>query len=225
LTNLKNFPLRDRKKANTRIAILDSVINRLHNQPLDKITIEEICDDVEISKGTFFQYFPQKTDVLVFYGLLWNLEAMWLTTKSPNVSPGISAIELAFDEHSKKVANHPQLWMEIIATRAQQPHKFAQMGSNPTDKISTVERIIRFPNLKGIEDIPEDNFRRLFTLNLQAAKENGELPANLDVEMVCMSLACIFYGVPLMTFDKQNINYREEYRKQLRVLWNGLKKE
>lgn len=225
LTNLKKFPLRDRKKANTRLAILDSVINHLHTQPLANITIEEICDDVEISRGTFFQYFPQKTDVLVFYGLLWNLEAMWLATKSPDITPGLSALERAFDEHSKKVADHPQLWMEIIATRALQPHKFGQMDSSQTDQVSTVERLMRFPNLKGIEAIPEGSFRRLFAINLQAAKENGELRANLDVETTCMSLACIFYGVPLMSFDKQNIDYREEYRKQLHVLWNGLKRE
>jgi AcrR family transcriptional regulator len=54
MTDLRQFPLRDRKKAVTRLAILDAVINRLDGKPLADITIEEICEDVQISRGTFF---------------------------------------------------------------------------------------------------------------------------------------------------------------------------
>lgn len=222
MTNLKKFSLRERKKAQTRLSILDAVIELLYAKPLANITIEEICDGIQISKGTFFQYFPQKTDVLVLYGLLWNLEAMWLATKSPKVSPGLNAIDYVFEELGKKVEDHPRLWMEIIAVRAHQPQKFAQMGNRETDQVSTVERLMRFPKLKGIESIPEGNFRKFFLLNLQAAIEKGELPEKTDVETAYMSLACIFYGVPLMSFDKQTMNCGDAYKNQLCLLWRGL---
>lgn len=222
LTSLKKFSLRERKKAQTRLSILDAVIKRLYDNPLVNITVEEICDDVQISKGTFFQYFPQKTEVLVLYGLLWNLEALWLATKAPNISPGIHALEYVFKKHSQKVDEHPRLWMEIIAIRALEPRTFAQMGSRERDKISPAERAIRFPDFKGIESIPEGNFKRLFQGNLQAAIEKGELPVGTDVESAYLSLACIFYGVPLMSFDKPKMNCAGAYQKQLRTLWKGL---
>ena len=223
VNHLKKFPLRERKKAQTRLSILDSVINLLHDKPLSNITIEEICDEIQISKGTFFQYFPQKTDVLVLYGLLWNLEAMWLVTKSPKIAPGLDAINYIFKELGKKVEAHPRLWMEIIAIRAHQPQKFAQMGSRETDQVNTVERLIRFPKLRGIESIPEGNFRQFFLLNLKAAIEKGELPETTDIETAYMSLACIFYGVPLMSFDKQSDGCSDAFKNQLSILWNGLK--
>lgn len=222
MTNLKRFPLRERKKAQTRLSILDSVIALLYEKPLANITVEEICDGIQISKGTFFQYFPQKTDVLVLYGLLWNLEAMWIATKSPKVSPGLNAIDYIFEDLGKKVEDHPTLWMEIIAVRALQPQKFAQMGGGETDHVSTVERLIRFPKLKGIESIPEGNFRQFFMLNLQAAIKEGDLPKKTDIETAYMSLACIFYGVPLMSFDKQALNCTDAYRSQLGLLWKGM---
>ncbi len=222
MINLKKFSLRERKKAQTRLSILDSVIKRLYDKPLVNITIEEICDDVQISRGTFFQYFPQKTDVFVLYGLLWNLEALWLATKTPNISPGINALEYVFKKHSQKVDEHPRLWMEIIAIRALEPHTFAQMGSRERDKISPAERAIRFPDYKGIESIPEGNFKRLFQGNLKAAIEKGELPESTDVKSAYLSLACIFYGVPLMSFDKPKMNCASAYQKQLRILWKGL---
>jgi AcrR family transcriptional regulator len=222
LIDLKKFSLRDRKKAQTRLSILDAVIHRLYEKPLVNITIEEICDDVEISKGTFFLYFPQKTDVLVLYGLLWNLEALWMVTKNPKVTLGLGALEYIFNWNGQKVDDHPRLWMEIIAIRALEPQKFAQMGRNGTDQVSHVERAIRFPKLKGIETIPEGNFKRLFHSNLRAAIEKGELHKSTDIDSAFMSLACIFYGVPLMSFDKPKINCASAYRDQLQLLWKGL---
>jgi AcrR family transcriptional regulator len=223
MTDFKKFPLRERKKAQTRLSILDKVIELLHTKPLAGITIEEICDSIEISRGTFFQYFAQKTDVLVLYGLLWNLEAMWRATKSPKTSLGINAIDYVFKDLGKKVESHPRLWMEIIAVRALQPDKFAQMGKRGTDQVSTVERLMRFPKLKEIESIPEGNFRQFFLLNLKAAIEKGELPQKTDIETAYMSLAIIFYGVPLMSFDKQTINCTDAYKSQLSLLWEGLR--
>lgn len=222
MTHLKKFSRRDRKKAQTRLSLLDAVINRLYDNPLANITIEVICDDVDISKGTFFQYFPQKTDVLVLYGLLWNIEALWMVTNSPKISPGLGALEYIFKWNGQKVDDHPRLWMEIIAIRALEPQKFALMGRNGTDQIRHVERAIRFPKLKGIDAIPEGNFKRLFHINLQAAIEKGELPKHTDIDSAFMSLACIFYGVPLMSFDKPNMNCASAYRDQLQMLWKGI---
>jgi AcrR family transcriptional regulator len=222
MTDLKQFPLREKKKAVTRLSILDAVINRLNDKPLADITIEEICEDVQISRGTFFQYFPQKTDVLVFYGLLWNLEAMWTATCSPDVSSGIQAIEQMFKSLGQEVETHPQLWMEIVSVRALQPEKFAAMGTRETDQIPEVERLIRFPELPGIESIPEGNFRQFFLYNLKAAVDKNELPESTDIETVFLSLASTFYGIPLMSFDKSPVSCTTAFVNQLDLLWKGL---
>lgn len=222
MTDLKQFPLREKKKAVTRLSILDAVINRLNDKPLADITIEEICEDVQISRGTFFQYFPQKTDVLVFYGLLWNLEAMWTATCSPDVSSGIQAIEQMFKSLGQEVETHPQLWMEIVSVRALQPEKFAAMGTRETDQIPEVERLIRFPELPGIESIPEGNFRQFFLYNLKAAVDKNELPKSTNIETVFLSLASTFYGIPLMSFDKTPVRCTTAFVNQLDLLWKGL---
>lgn len=223
MTNLKQFSLREKKKAMTRLAILDAVINRLNDKPLADITIEDICEDVQMSKGTFFQYFPQKTDVLVFYGLLWNLEAMWMATCSPDLSPGVAAIEHIFSILGRQVEAHPQLWMELVSVRALQPKKFAEMGTRKSHQIPEVERLIRFPGLEGIESIPEGNFRQFFLYNLNAAIRKKELPETTDIDMAFMSLASIFYGIPLMSFDKDPVNCSAAFKKQIALVWNGLK--
>jgi AcrR family transcriptional regulator len=223
MTDLKQFPLRERKKAVTRLAILDAVITRLDEKPLADITIEEICEDADISRGTFFQYFPQKPDVLVFYGLLWNLEAMWTATCSPDVTSGIHAIEQMFTSLGQEVETHPRLWMEIVSVRSLMPEKFAAMGTREADQIPAVERLIRFPGLPGIESIPEGNFRQFFMYNLKAAIDRKELPQTTDIETAFLSLACTFYGIPLMSFDKTPVRCSAAFASQLALLWKGLK--
>jgi AcrR family transcriptional regulator len=222
VNNPNDFPLRERKKARTRLSILDAVIQRLYSHPLADITIDMICGDVQISKGTFFQYFPQKSDVLVLYGLLWNLEAMWYAARSGRVTPGLEAIEHIFRELGRKVEEHPRLWMEIIALRAYKPKEFALMGGTDTDQVSTVERYLRFPDFEGIESVKEGNFRQLFLLNLKAAAANGELPEKTDLETCYMSLACFFYGVPLMSFGIEPVQCTDAYLKQIHLLWKSL---
>jgi AcrR family transcriptional regulator len=223
MVDIKTFPLRQRKMAKTRLSILDSLIDRLDNKSFEKITIEDICDDVEISKATFFNYFAKKTDILLYFILLWNLEAMWHSTKTPDVSPGVDMIGKIFTWHARKVDQHPRLWMELIALRVNKPLDIVHLGKNKTNRVDTVERILRFPDLKGIESIPEGNFRRLFIINLENAIKKGELPKGTNIENAFMSLACIFYGVPLMVSDRHPINTAEIYPQQLQLLWDGLR--
>ncbi len=222
MSELKTIPLRERKKATTRLAILNAVIDLLEERRLGDITIDEICEEVQISKGTFFQYFPQKTSVLVLFGLLWNLEAMWRVTKAPGAQLGLEAIESMFEKLGQQVEEHPHLWAEIISVRALQPEAFSRMGAAGISQITKAERLINFPDLEGIESVKEGNFKQFFELNLEAAKEQGKLPADTDIAPVYLSLACIFYGVPLMSFEKDPMNCSENYLKQVRQLWRSL---
>lgn len=57
--------LRERKKAATRHAVLTFAHERFHAVGFDAVTVEEICDAVEVSKRTFFRYFNSK-EALVF---------------------------------------------------------------------------------------------------------------------------------------------------------------
>lgn len=220
--DLKKIPLRERKKAQTRLAIMDAMIERMRGKALADITVEEVCGDVQISRGTFFQYFPQKTDVLVLFALLWNLETLWKVTRAPDASPGLRAIEAMFLRLGEQVEEHPRLWAEVIATRALQPEVFAYMGGSEEAQVGRAERLLRFPDLEGIESVPEGNFRHFFELNLETALREGDLPAETDLTMVFTSLACIFYGVPLMSFEKKPMNCRESYMRQLHQLWKAL---
>jgi len=56
--------LRQRKKKATRAALVAAANQFFHDKGFDATTIDELCDAVEISRRTFFRYFPSKEELV-----------------------------------------------------------------------------------------------------------------------------------------------------------------
>jgi AcrR family transcriptional regulator len=52
--------LRERKKQKTKRAVMDVALRLFVEKGFDATTVEEICEEAEISPSTFFRYFPTK---------------------------------------------------------------------------------------------------------------------------------------------------------------------
>jgi AcrR family transcriptional regulator len=223
MITIKDFPLRERKKARTRLAIIDALIDRVNNKHFEEITIDEICDDVQISRGTFFIYFPRKIDMLWYIGLLWNMEISWYTTMAPGVSPGLHAIEDIFIRFARLIEQSPNIFSEFISLRSREPQGFIKLNQPGSRQVSTAERVLRFPELKGIESITEGTSSRLFHINLDAAIAKEEIPKNINITTCELSLGIILYGIPFMLINKNPGNLAEAFSYHLNLLWTGLK--
>ncbi|GGO73829.1 TetR/AcrR family transcriptional regulator [Nonomuraea cavernae] len=57
--------LRERKKARTRLAILDAALDLFLEQGYDSTTVDQIAGSVEISPRTFFRYFTGKDHLVL----------------------------------------------------------------------------------------------------------------------------------------------------------------
>jgi AcrR family transcriptional regulator len=52
--------LRERKKLKTRLALSEIAMELFARKGVDATTVEEICEQAEVSPSTFFRYFPTK---------------------------------------------------------------------------------------------------------------------------------------------------------------------
>jgi AcrR family transcriptional regulator len=59
------LPLRERKKLRTHRALADAALRMFGEQGFDKTTLEELADAAEVSKSTFFRFFPAKEAVAI----------------------------------------------------------------------------------------------------------------------------------------------------------------
>jgi AcrR family transcriptional regulator len=65
--SLESFPLRKINFVKTRTTILKAVSHLLKEKDFSNITVDEICQRAQISRGTFFNYFSTKDHVFHYY--------------------------------------------------------------------------------------------------------------------------------------------------------------
>ncbi len=63
----KELPRRERKKAVAREKIMTTGIDLFSKHGIDAVTIDEIADAADIGKGTVYNYFSTKEDIVVAF--------------------------------------------------------------------------------------------------------------------------------------------------------------
>lgn len=209
--------LRERKFAKTRLALANAASHHLEAAPLESLSVKSLCERVQISEATFFNYFPRKEDLVVYLDRLWTLELNWYGQQSMQQHQGLAVIESLFRYTSIQIQKKPGLMGEIIAHEARSRERL------PGPEITQAERMLAFSDLDGIETSPDDSLEGLLRDSLQAAIEQGELPQNTAISAAMVGLVSIFYGVPLALQHSNPAAIAAMYRQQLELLWNGLR--
>jgi AcrR family transcriptional regulator len=213
------LPLREKKFARVRLAILGAVVQLTKERPLADIAVREICELAQVAPATFFNYFPSKEDVLVYYMRLWSIPVTLQCRAVAAQRTAFDAVMAVFDHTAREMEQVPRLMFEMIAYIAQ-----AQEPPQPPS-ISRAERLLAFPDLPGAGEVEPQSLDELFTALLQQARRTGELSPSIHIEAVALLLKTIFYGVPLATRREGSPTVRRAYHAVLNVLLAGLKQE
>jgi len=213
---IEEYSLRERKYAKTKITLMNAFIKRLEKVRFDDISIRQICKSVEVSEGTFFNYFPEKIDIINYY---MNLMFLKVVAKARKDVPGgqyIPLIDAIFVRMSEELLNYNNIVYQTISLM------IVQLERPKTVAISNLEKQIFSPGSKGIENVRVmliDDFLREC---LVGAVNNGELPKDIKIDDLLVSLMTILGGTLLAAKFAQIKDRSYHYTRQLRFLWNGL---
>ncbi len=213
--------LRERKFARTKLALLNAAIVRLREKPLSDVTVKELCEEVQISEATFFNYFKKKDDLLHYFIQIWTIEVTLHARDAAGPNAGLAFIEQVFDDTAQQLIDHPRIMQEIIGHMALEP-KPAPCTSE-CERISLAECMQAFPKIHCVENLPDIQLENVFRPRLERAIALGELPRTLDVEQALLALVSTFFGVPLWLCCGDPEAIREGYKRQLKLIWAGLR--
>jgi len=213
------LPLREKKFARVRLAILSVVLQLMQERSLAAISVREICELAQVAPATFFNYFPSKEDVLVYYMQLWSIPVTLQCRAVAAQRTVLDAVVTVFDYTAREMELYPRLMFEIIAYIAH-----ATEPPRPSS-LTRVERLLAFPDLPGAENAEIQSIDELFTAQLKQAVRAGELPSSLETEAMALLLKTIFYGVPLATRREGVRTIRRAYHEALDVLLKSLRTE
>ena len=217
MTGMPKPSLRERKFARTRLALAEVTTQHLHSASLESMSVKSLCERVQISEATFFNYFPRKDALIAYLDKLWTLELSWYGRQAAAQHEGLAVIEALFRYTAIQVQKKPGLMGEIIAYEAR------DREHAPRPEITRAERMMAVPDLDGIEDIEVDNLESLFKTSLVQAIRQAELPENTLIPAAMVGLVSIFYGVPLAIQHSNPASIGPMYRQQLELLWAGLR--
>jgi AcrR family transcriptional regulator len=221
--SMREPSLRERKFAKTKLALLRAAVERLRSKSLDQVTVKELCEEAEVSEATFFNYFPKKDDLLHYFIQLWTVRVMLTAEQEAGTDAGLAYIEQVFDATGRELEAHPRIMLEIIGQMALEPPpaKCVQRWG----ELTVAEKRQAFPELEGACGCAERGLPDIFRPALERAVQHGELPAEVDLDAALVALLSTFFGVPLWMGQEEPDRIRSAYRRQLQLIWAGLRCE
>jgi hypothetical protein len=213
--SVKEYSLREKKHAKTKIAIMNAFLQRLENTRFDDISIRQICKNVEVSEGTFFNYFPEKIDIINYYMHLTFLKVIFKAQKDASGKGYIPLINAIFARMTESLSNNNIVYqmISLMIVKREKPK---------TVEISNLERQIYFSGPEGIDNVRVMLVDDFLNECLVGAVKNGELPKDIKINDVQVSLMTILGGTLLAVKFAAIKDMSYHYTRQLQFLWNGL---
>jgi len=202
--------LREKKKARTKLTLLQAGLELIGEGTFRNVLVEDICQRAEVSKVTFFKFFPQKEDMLVYFMSIWQAERFVELEDSP--IRGWAAVRHIYSKVAEQSQEQPGIMLSLISFLAEQRmHPWIP-------ELSPAELHLLFPDKEDIEEIMKNSLPGLFRRAMKEAKEDGQLAECLSEDEAVVLLFTTFYGSYLSAHLCQSTDYMAFYDMHIKPL-------
>ena len=189
---------RERGKAERRRRLFDTAMRLYVERGFDAVTVEQITEVADVAKGTFFNYYPTKTHVLLEYHGRIATEAL----AAGGRLQGGSARGL-FGRYLKKMA--------AIARR-----------EGPAFDL-LVRQVLAQPQLSAADEGTAPSILDLYVRFLRTGIATGELRPDLDLHLTSLVIGDVWTGTILeWVFLGHSFPLQRRLLRKLDLLFDGL---
>ncbi|MED1916762.1 TetR/AcrR family transcriptional regulator [Brevibacillus sp. NPDC058079] len=202
--------LREKKKAKNKFALLDAALELIGDGSFRNVLVDDICERAEVSKVTFFKFFPQKEELLIYYMSIWQAEC-FVELRSAG-KRGWVAVRHIFAKVTRDSEKQPGIMLSLISFLAEQKmHPCVPI-------LSDAELYLRFPEEEQREAIRATDLHQILQKCVQEAAEDGQLALHLSEEEAVILLFSMFYGAYLTAHLFHVSDYMSCYELHLKSL-------
>ncbi|KQL45557.1 transcriptional regulator [Brevibacillus choshinensis] len=202
--------LREKKKAKTKLDLLQASLDLSGERSFRRVLVEDICQQADVSKVTFFKFFPQKEDLLIYFMSVWQAQCYLELVDSGK--RGWEAVRYIFGKVTEDAAKHPGIMLSLISFLSEQKmHPWVP-------KLSETELWLLFPERETTAGVEEVTLDRIFQRCVKEVREDGELVAHLTEHEAVVLLFSIFYGAYLSAHLFRSTDYMAYYEMHLKLL-------
>ena len=206
--------IRDHKSARIKLLVLNSTLEIIKKGSFERVHVNKICSMVDISKVTFFKYFRQKEDILLYYLKVWCFhQAVELSLKHRS---GLDGIRFLFDKVAKSYESHPGLFLGLFGYFSK---KIMPIKPFP---LKIAERRMLFSHIENIHEIDVLSLEQLFENFVLEAILNKEITKTGDVKQIVMMLHSILYGTMVTAHLHQKALVSVIFKQNLNLFLDSL---
>ncbi len=207
---MMKISLREKKKAKTKLALLQASLDLSGEHNFRQVLVEEICQQAEISKVTFFKFFPQKEDLLIYFMSVW--QAQCYLELADSGKRGWEAVRHIYGKVAKDAQRHPGIMLSLISFLSEQKmHPWVP-------KLTETELWLLFPERESTEGVAEVTLDCIFGRCVKEIREDGQLVPHVTDEEAVVLLFSIFYGAYLSAHLFRSKDYMAYYEMHLKLL-------
>jgi AcrR family transcriptional regulator len=206
--------LRKEKAARLKVQVLEHTLKLIGKKAFDDIYVEDICEKVKISKVTFFKYFPQKEDVLLYHFRIWCLARSVELKQKPR--EGMQGVYFLLDKLSEECESHPGLMLSLIGYLADFKRPPKPFPVKPEEKKLLFSDI---DDITSVEILSLDQMLEKFTLEALFRKEITKTSSTRDITNLFNT---VFLGSVITAHINQQNPLKLFFRRNMDNVMKGL---
>jgi len=185
--------LRERKIAKTKAMIAFVFLDLMAEYGFHGFSIKELCVKADIAEATFYNYFPQKIDVLLFAVTVRRFEIECRNIAFGDRGPkGLDAIYLLVEKLYATISENQRMWFEVGSVFYRENVQFPSLTLG--------DKLLVCGDIHGVSEYDFGNDTLdFFAKHLLLAKNSGVLADDFDIkEGAAFIDALTFFCVPVM---------------------------
>jgi AcrR family transcriptional regulator len=192
MTIIASPGLRERKAAKLKLLLVDLLTEELKSQDFQNINVERLSEKAMISKVTFYNYFPEKEDILRYFLSIW-VYRLIIDCHRLN-KQGMAAVRFVFENMAENLNKNPNLYGNMLSllTRKREFEYVQELTLAERAALYSDER------LQAVE--VKLSMGHFLQTQCAIAIEQGEIKSSLSPEDLSLLIGSLIHGSCILGF-------------------------